>query len=104
MTQLRLRSRTVICGAISQYNSLRAARAPRPNLALLVTRSRMEGFIVTDYLSRYGEAVREMSGWIANGKLVSREDIVEGLETFSDTLLKLFTGDNFGKLMIKVVH
>ena len=49
-----------------------------------------------------GEAVREMGGWLASGQLKSREDIVEGIETFPETLNKLFTGENFGKLIIKV--
>jgi NADPH-dependent curcumin reductase CurA len=62
----------------------------------------MEGMVVTDYVQRYPEALREMAGWLASGQLKSREDIVEGLETFPDTLMKLFTGENFGKLILKV--
>ena len=45
--------------------------------------------------------MREMAGWLAAGKLKTREDIVAGLETFPDTLLKLFRGENFGKLVLK---
>ena len=55
-----------------------------------------------DYASRYPEAMREMAGWLAAGKLKTREDIVAGLETFPETLLKLFKGENFGKLVLKV--
>jgi hypothetical protein len=55
----------------------------------------MKGMVV-DYASRYGEAAREMAGWMAAGQLKSREDIVEGLATFPDTLLKLFKGENTG--------
>jgi NADPH-dependent curcumin reductase CurA len=62
----------------------------------------MEGFIVFNYASRYGEAAREMAGWMAAEKLKSREDIAEGFDTFPDTLLKLFRGENLGKLMLKV--
>ena len=58
--------------------------------------------VVFDYANRYAEAAREMAGWMAAGKLKSREDIVEGLETFPDTLLKLFKGENTGKLILKV--
>jgi NADPH-dependent curcumin reductase CurA len=46
--------------------------------------------------------MREMAGWLAAGKLKTREDIVAGLETFPETLLKLFKGENFGKLVLKV--
>ncbi len=68
----------------------------------LANRARMEGFLVFDYAERYSEAVGAIAGWMAQGKLKVREDIVEGLETFPDTLLKLFSGENFGKLMMKV--
>lgn len=95
-------ARVVICGAISQYNSTSGIKGPANYLSLLVNSARMEGFIVFNYLSRYGEAAREMAGWMKEGKLKSREDIVEGFQTFPDTLLKLFRGENTGKLMIKV--
>ncbi len=52
--------------------------------------------------SRYGDAAREMAGWMASGQLKTREDIVEGLETFPEALLKLFKGENTGKLVLKV--
>jgi NADPH-dependent curcumin reductase CurA len=95
-------ARVVICGAISQYNSTSGVKGPANYLSLLVNHARMEGFVVFDYAARYGEAAREMGGWVLSGKLKSREHIVEGLETFPETLLKLFSGENFGKLMIKV--
>jgi len=71
-------------------------------MALLVNRARMEGFVVFDYAARYAEAARAMAGWIAEGKLKAREDIVDGIETFPQTLLKLFRGENLGKLVIRV--
>jgi NADPH-dependent curcumin reductase len=49
-----------------------------------------------------GEAGREMAEWMKQGKLVSREDIVDGLDAFPEALLKLFSGENFGKLVLKV--
>jgi NADPH-dependent curcumin reductase CurA len=58
--------------------------------------------VVFNYAARYAEALREMAGWRAAGKLKSREDVVPGLDTFPETLLKLFCGENFGKLVIKV--
>jgi len=94
--------RVVICGAISQYNTTTGIKGPSNYLSLLVNHGRMEGFVVFDYAARYQEAAREMAGWMMAGKLKSREDIVEGLETFPETLLRLFRGENTGKLMIKV--
>lgn len=102
LTRLALRARIVICGAISQYNNTTPIAGPKNYLSLLVNRARMEGIVVFDWAPRYGEAAREMAGWMAAGKLKSKEDIVKGLETFPETLLKLFSGENFGKLMIEV--
>ena len=95
-------ARVVICGAISQYNSTTGIKGPSNYLSLLVNSARMEGFVVFNYASRYGEAAREMAGWMAQGRLKSREDIVEGFNTFPETLLKLFRGENTGKLVLKV--
>ena len=95
-------ARVVICGAISQYNSTTGIQGPANYLSLLVNSARMEGFVVFNYAARYGEGVKEMAGWMAAGKLKSREDIVQGFATFPETLLKLFRGENLGKLMIKV--
>jgi len=102
LTRLARGARIVICGAISQYNATAPVKGPSNYLSLLVNRARMQGMVVFDYASRYGEAAREMAGWMAQGKLKSREDIVEGFRTFPDTLLKLFRGENIGKLVLKV--
>ncbi len=102
LARLALHARVVICGAISQYNITTGVKGPANYLALLVTRSRMQGFVVFDYASRYGEAAQAMGGWLAQGKLKSRVDVVDGFETFPDTLLKLFRGENTGKLILKV--
>jgi NADPH-dependent curcumin reductase CurA len=104
LTLINLRARIVICGAISQYNNTGPARGPSNYLSLLINRARMEGMIVFDYADRYAEAGREMAGWMAAGKLKSRECIVEGFETFPETLLKLFKGENIGKLVLKVAN
>jgi NADPH-dependent curcumin reductase len=95
-------ARVIICGAISQYNVTGPVQGPRNYLSLLVNRATMKGMLVFDYADRYAQAAREMAGWMAAGKLKSREDIVEGLETFPDTFLKLFKGENLGKLILKV--
>ncbi|WP_348762562.1 NADP-dependent oxidoreductase [uncultured Salinisphaera sp.] len=106
LANLRLGARVVICGAISQYNKTGnmgdAAYAPKNYMSLLVNRARMEGFIVFDFTDRYPQAAKDMAGWIASGDLKHREDIVEGFDTFPETLNKLFSGDNFGKLVLKV--
>jgi NADPH-dependent curcumin reductase CurA len=95
-------ARVSICGAISQYNNTTPVQGPSNYLSLLVNRASMTGFICFDYAERYGDAAREMAAWMAAGKLKSREDIVEGFETFPETLFKLFKGENTGKLILKI--
>ena len=102
LSRLNFKARVVICGAISQYNNKEAVKGPANYLSLLVNRARMEGFVVMDYADRYAAAGQEMAGWLAKGQLKSKEHIVEGLETFPETLMKLFSGENFGKLILKV--
>ena len=102
LTQIARHARIVVCGAISQYNNTTPIKGPSNYLSLLVNRARMEGMVVFDYASRYPNAINDIAAWIAAGKLKSREDIVEGLENFPEALLKLFSGENFGKLVLKV--
>ncbi len=102
LARLRMKARIVLCGAVSQYNNTTPIQGPKNYMSLLVNRARMEGIVVFDWAPRYGEAARQMGQWMAEGKLKSLEDIVEGIETFPETLLKLFNGENFGKLLLKV--
>jgi NADPH-dependent curcumin reductase len=95
-------ARIVICGAISQYCNTGPTAGPSNYMSLLTNRASMKGMLVMDYSDRFPQAGAEMAAWMAAGKLKSREDIVEGLATFPETLLKLFKGENFGKLMLKV--
>ena len=102
LANLALHARVVICGAISQYNNTGPPTGPANYLSLLVNRASMTGFIVMDYQARYQEGMREMAGWLAQGKLTSREDVAAGFETFPATLNRLFRGENTGKLVLKV--
>jgi NADPH-dependent curcumin reductase CurA len=102
LTQLARGARVVISGAISQYNSTTGFKGPSNYMSLLVNAARMEGFVVFNYAARYAEALREMAGWYSAGKLKSREDVAEGFENFPETLLRLFSGENFGKQVLKV--
>jgi len=102
LSLLARNARIVICGAISQYNSTIPPKGPANYLSLLVNHGTMTGFVVGDYVSRWGEGLRDMAAWLAEGKLKSREHIVDGLEKFPDTLLMLFSGANHGKLILKV--
>ena len=102
LTRIRHQARIIICGAISQYNNTTAVQGPKNYLSLLVNRARMEGMVVFDYAARYPQAIAEMSGYLKEGRMHSREDLVQGLEQFPSALLKLFNGENFGKLVLEV--
>jgi len=102
LANLAFKARVVICGAVSQYNTTTSVKGPSNYLSLLVNRASMTGMVVMDYMARAGEARIAMSQWIKEGKLKTREHIVEGFNTFPETLLMLFSGQNEGKLIIKV--
>ncbi|MBS0446134.1 MAG: NADP-dependent oxidoreductase [Proteobacteria bacterium] len=102
LTRLARKARIVICGAISQYNNTTPVQGPANYLSLLVNRARMEGMVVFDYADRYPIAVKELAGYLKDGRMKSKEDVVVGLETFPESLLKLFSGANFGKLVLEV--
>jgi NADPH-dependent curcumin reductase CurA len=102
LTRINRSARIIICGAISQYNSTTAIQGPKNYLSLLVNRARMQGMVVFDYAERYPQAIAEMAAYLQEGRMHSREDVVQGLEQFPAALLKLFNGENFGKLVLEV--
>ena len=102
LTRLARKARIIICGAISQYNNTTPVQGPKNYLSLLVHRARMEGIVVFDYAERFPIAVKELAGYLKDGRMKSKEDIVTGIDTFPETLLKLFNGENFGKLVLEV--
>jgi len=104
LTRINRKARIIICGAISQYNATAPVKGPANYLSLLVNRARMEGIVVFDYVERFPVAVRELAGYLKDGRMKSKEDVVVGLDTFPETLLKLFNGENFGKLVLQVAN
>jgi hypothetical protein len=96
-------ARVVICGAISQYNALEPPRGPANYMQLLVERASMAGFLVFDYAKRYPEAIAQLAEWRRDGLLHSREDVVRGgLDQFPEVFLRLFRGENLGKLILQL--
>ncbi len=103
LTRLARGARIVICGAVSQYNATESVRGPSNYLSLLVSRASMTGMVVFDYAPRFAQAMAEIAGWMREGRLISHEHVVEGgVGAFPETLLKLFTGENLGKLVLQV--
>jgi NADPH-dependent curcumin reductase CurA len=102
LAQLAQRARVVLCGGISAYNETTPPPGPRNLMSLVINRARMEGFIVLDYLPRFGEGIKDLAGWLAAGKIAHSEDVQYGLENAPKTFLRLFEGKNLGKQLLKV--
>jgi NADPH-dependent curcumin reductase CurA len=95
-------ARVVLSGGLSQYNA-DETRGPSNYLQLLGARASMIGFLTPDYAGRYPQARAELAGWLRDGRLISREKIIEGgVRAFPDALLKLYAGANLGKLIVAV--
>jgi NADPH-dependent curcumin reductase CurA len=102
LAQIAQRARIVLCGGISGYNEVEPPPGPRNLMNLVVQRGRMEGFIVIDYLPRFGEGVAKLAEWVRRGEIVHTEDVQVGLENAPKTLQRLFKGQNFGKQILEV--
>ena len=102
LNNLALHARVVICGAISQYDGT-PPRGPRNYMQLVVCRARMEGFLVFDHVSRYADAIADLARWAAEGALLHRVDVLEGIEQVPTAFMRLFTGDKIGKNAVKLV-
>jgi NADPH-dependent curcumin reductase CurA len=101
LSKIRQNGRIVLCGAISGYGTENFYTL-RNYPILISRRARMEGFIVTDFIERFGEAYRDLYIWLKENRLKQREEITFGLENAPDVFKKLFTGANFGKQILKI--
>ena len=95
-------ARIAICGTASYPSWEPWNVGPRPERHLLVKRATMRGFLITDYLARFDEAIGDLAGWVREGRVTYREDIYEGIENAPASIEKLYSGDNLGKLIIRV--
>jgi NADPH:quinone reductase len=99
---LNVGARISICGQISQYNNSKPEMGPRLLSMLIVARAKVQGFLVSDYATQFGPALTEMAGWVREGKIKYREDIVEGFENLPQAFIGLFHGENIGKRLVHV--
>ena len=97
-----LQARVVVCGLISGYPQDNRVPGPSRFSLVLMKRLRVQGFIIVDYLPRWGEAMQRLGALFVEGRLKQRETVVEGLEEAPTALNQLFDGANIGKLLVKV--
>jgi NADPH-dependent curcumin reductase CurA len=101
LARMNLFGRIVVCGTISDYNATEPYRV-RNWRAILVNRLRVQGMIVFDWQERYGEALKALGGYFAEGRLTYRESVVQGLANAPRGLMDLLDGRNFGKQLVKL--
>ena len=104
LAHIDMKARVVICGGISRYETGAYPKGPDNYFNLIFKRAKMEGFIVLDYMSEFPLARTRLKSWIKSGQLVYKEDIQTGFENAPTTLMRLFSGQNFGKQLLKVAE
>jgi NADPH-dependent curcumin reductase CurA len=102
LAQINLHARVALCGAISQYDTAELSPGPRNFLNLIPQRGRVEGFILLDYRDRFPDAIVQLVQWVQEGRIRYAEDVVDGLENAPAAFRKLFSGQNTGKLIVRV--
>ena len=102
LRRLALRARVVLCGDISTYNLEGPAPALHNIRYLMGKRARMEGFNTLDHWDHYGEAAAQLAQWLADGRLKARVHELEGIDRAPEALVRLFSGEHLGKLIVRL--
>lgn len=101
LMNLNLHARVGLCGLISEYNTAEPVGA-RNLWRLIVNRASIRGLLVADYVARFGEGAAKMGEWAAQGKIVVDEHIDDGIENAYDAFMRLFSGSNQGKMILRI--
>ena len=101
LNNLAMRARVILCGLISEYNAPEKIGA-RNLWQVIVKRATLQGFLIADYVDRFAEGGAQMAQWIGEGALRMDEDVQQGLENAYSAFMRLFTGTNTGKLILKI--
>jgi NADPH-dependent curcumin reductase CurA len=101
LTRMNVRGRIAACGMISQYN-LEQPEGVHNLMAVVGNRLTIQGFIVSDHFDRLPQFIQQMTGWLADGKVVYREDVAEGIENAPAAFIGMLKGENFGKQVVKI--
>ncbi|WP_397473726.1 NADP-dependent oxidoreductase [Pusillimonas sp.] len=104
MERMKMFGRVSLCGIISEYNAVDADAQPSFWWTIMMRRLTIRGFIFDDYRARFPEAVENLATWMQGGYLTTRQDIRQGLENAVSSLQDLYSGRNFGKLLLEVTR
>ncbi|MDE0062873.1 MAG: NADP-dependent oxidoreductase [Gammaproteobacteria bacterium] len=102
LARIANRARVVICGGISRYSEETLPPGPANYFNIVFRQAIIEGFLLSGYEKEYGVARRRITDWIRAGDIVYREDMQRGFENIPSTLLRLFSGKNFGKQLLQL--
>ncbi len=102
LKRMKTFGRVPLCGMISSYNATEASEPPGFWTMMLMRRLTVRGFIITDFAPRFAEAGQALAGWMLGGQLKTRQDVRPGLENAVQLVKELYTGGNFGKLLVEV--
>jgi hypothetical protein len=102
LNNLAMHARIGLCGLISEYNNSGEKTGARSIWQLIVNRASMQGLLVADYVPRFGDGIAEMAAWLSDGKLVFDEHVDAGIENALPAFLRLFSGSNDGKMILKL--
>jgi NADPH-dependent curcumin reductase CurA len=102
LDRMKTFGRVPLCGMISGYNATDATEEPGRWTMILMRRLTIRGFIVTDFADRFPESFQALAGWMMEGKLKTRQDIRPGLDKANEWVKLLYSGGNFGKLLVEV--
>jgi NADPH-dependent curcumin reductase CurA len=91
-----------LCGQIAQYNAVEPAMGPRLLWHLIAKRARAEGFLILDYMDRFSEGLRELTGWVRDGKIRYRETVVDGFVNAPAAFIAMLEGGNIGKALVRM--
>lgn len=102
LLNLAMRARILLCGLISEYNSADGKVGARNLWQLIVKRATMQGFLIADYVPRFAEGGAQVAAWMGEGRIRVDEDIVDGIDNAYPAFMRLFSGANTGKLILKL--
>lgn len=102
LANMRMNGRIPVCGMISQYNATGAVPGPSNLANIIGNRLLLKGFIVSDYMNRSAEFYVDMADWLASGQIKYEETVLHGIESAADAFIGLFSGENTGKMLVKL--
>ena len=102
LMQMNVHARVCICGQISQYNNVKPEMGPRLLGLLIVSRAKVQGMLVSDYMQRFPEALAQITEWVKQGRLQYDETVIEGFENTPAAFIGLLQGQNTGKMLVRV--